>query len=57
MKNKIQKKEGHKKSSHLKTIINDLRKPENLNIIKIIKPSKIPLNLIARLKCFQCGLF
>jgi len=39
----------------LKTMINNLKKPENLNIIKIIKPSKIPFDLIARLKCFQCG--
>jgi hypothetical protein len=42
-------------TSALKTIINDLNKPENLNMTKIIKPSEIPLDNIARLKCFQCG--
>jgi len=49
------KRKGGLKKIALKAIINDLKKPESLNTIKIIKPNKIPLDLIARLKCFQCG--
>jgi len=42
-------------------MINDILKtikfPESLNKIKQINPKAIPLNLTARLKCFQCGLY
>lgn len=31
--------------------------PENLHKISFIKPSRIPLNLTARLKCQNCGLW
>lgn len=55
-KSKSHKKGGNKKTT-LKTFINDFNKPENLNIIKIIKPNIVPFDLIARLKCFQCGLY
>jgi hypothetical protein len=55
MNKKLKTKGGSLKKTALKAILNNLKKPENLNIIKIIKPSKIPLDLIARLKCFQCG--
>ncbi len=44
------------KNNQIKNILKKLPKPENLFYIKIINPKSIPLDEIARLKCFQCGL-
>jgi hypothetical protein len=41
----------------ISSIIDQLSFPENLSEVKIIKPSKIKFDLVARLKCFNCGLF
>ena len=53
-KSKLNKKGGDAKST-LKALIKNFPKPENLSYIKIINPKEIPLDEIARLKCFQCG--
>jgi len=56
--NKIRGREVKSKAiSHLKASINDIKKPESLNIIKIMNPKLIPFDLMARLKCFQCGIY
>jgi hypothetical protein len=58
---KKQNKKGGSDKAALKTLsdikkaVRELGKPENLTIIKYIKPNNIPLDPVARLKCFQCG--
>ena len=37
--------------------INNLNYPENIHKIHYIKPKQIPLDLIARIKCMNCGLY
>lgn len=41
----------------MQKVINKLRYPENLSQIIYINPQQITFNLIARLKCYQCGLY
>ncbi len=41
----------------IKKAIKDLKFPKSLSKILIINPNSIPFDLIARLKCYQCGLF
>jgi len=41
----------------LKKIIDNFEFPECLSEIRYIKPSKIPLDLIARFGCLHCGLW
>ena len=41
----------------IKSVLKEIKKPENLDEVKIIKPNKVPFDDIARLKCFQCGIY
>jgi len=54
MSKKQNKRKGGDRQTHT-GIIEFLPRPESLNEIKIINTELIPLEIIARLKCFQCG--
>lgn len=43
--------------SDVKKSVRNLVKPENLNIIEYIRPYEVPFDPVARLKCYQCGIF
>lgn len=44
------------KKSVIESAIKVLKFPENFSEYRVIKPSKITINAMARLKCQQCGL-